>query len=145
MMFGGFCRRAPSNLFCSDGWYSAFPHFFVVPLQWLILNDSEPWAFWWEVEGNLKKLHEASLSNASNDLTAFYQSTKNRTSQCASSFAISIQQIRRFINRPFKNQYLFCDRFLIAPVKAIKKYPRYISLKETWYYLYSESFMNGRE
>lgn len=140
---GGFAGESSKSLFARWMSIAAFAPLFRAHSM-INTNDSEPWAFGEEVEEisrNYMKLRYRMLPTI---YSAFYQSTKTGL-PLASSLAISYPTDSQIYLSAFQNQYLFCDRFLIAPVESYKEIAKAYLPEGEWYYLYSDKVYAGRE
>jgi alpha-glucosidase len=140
---GGFAGEPSKSLFARWMSIAAFSPLFRAHSM-INTNDSEPWAFGEEVEEisrNYMKLRYRMLPTI---YSAFYQSTKTGL-PIASSLAISYPTDSQIYLTAFQNQYLFCDRFLIAPVESYKEISKVYLPEGEWYYLYSDKVYDGRK
>lgn len=140
---GGFAGESSKSLFARWMSIAAFAPLFRAHSM-INSNDSEPWAFGEEVEEisrNYMKLRYRMLPTI---YSAFYQSTKTGL-PIASSLAISYPTDSQIYLTAFQNQYLFCDRFLIAPVESYKEISKVYLPEGEWYYLYSDKVYDGRK
>jgi alpha-glucosidase len=140
---GGFAGESSKSLFARWMSIAAFSPLFRAHSM-INTTDSEPWAFGEEVEEisrNYMKLRYRLLPTI---YSAFYQSTKTGL-PLASSLAISYPADAQIYLSAFQNQYLFCDRFLIAPVESYKEISKAYLPKGEWYYLYSDKVYGGSE
>ena len=140
---GGFAGESSKSLFARWMSIAAFAPLFRAHSM-INTNDSEPWAFGEEVEEisrNYMKLRYRMLPTI---YSAFYQSTKTGL-PLASSLAISYPTDSQIYLSAFQNQYLFCDRFLIAPVESHIEISKVYLPEGEWYYFYSDKVYTGRE
>jgi alpha-glucosidase len=140
---GGFAGESSKSLFARWMSIAAFAPLFRAHSM-INTNDSEPWAFGEEVEEisrNYMKLRYRMLPTI---YSAFYLSTKTGL-PLASSLAISYPTDSEIYLSAFQNQYLFCDRFLIAPVESHIEISKVYLPEGEWYYFYSDKVYTGRE
>jgi alpha-glucosidase len=105
-------------------------------------NDAEPWAFGEEVEEisrNYMKLRYRLLPTI---YSAFYEATQSGL-PLVSSLAIDYPNDENIYSSAFQNQYLFCNRFLVAPVESYKEITKIYLPEGQWYYLYSDQLAEG--
>jgi len=139
---GGFAGESSKSLFARWMSIAAFAPLYRAHSM-INTNDSEPWAFGEEVEEisrNYMKLRYRLLPTI---YSTFYQSTKTGL-PIASSLAISYPNDLQIYQSAFQNQYLFCDRFLIAPVESYKEITKVYLPEGEWYYLYSDQAFSGK-
>ncbi|MHA7128246.1 glycoside hydrolase family 31 protein [Algoriphagus namhaensis] len=138
---GGFAGEASKSLFARWMSIAAFSPFYRAHSM-INTNDSEPWAFGEEVEEisrNYMKLRYQLLPTI---YSSFYQSTLDGR-PISASLAVSYAEDETIYSSAFQNQYIFCDRFLVAPVESTKELTKIYLPKGTWYNLFSGEKLSG--
>ncbi|MFC3881710.1 glycoside hydrolase family 31 protein [Algoriphagus namhaensis] len=139
---GGFAGEASKSLFARWMSIATFSPFFRAHSM-INSNDAEPWAFGEEVEEisrNYMKLRYKLLPTL---YSSFYSSSKNGQ-PISASLAVDYPQDERIYLSDFQNEYIFCDRFLVAPVESTKEIMKVYLPAGTWYSLYSDEKFEGR-
>jgi len=138
---GGFAGEASRSLFARWMSIAAFSPLYRAHSM-INSCDAEPWAFGEEVEEiskNYMKLRYRLLPTIYN---AFYEATQSGL-PLVSSLAINYSNENEVFSTSFQNQYLFCNRFLVAPVESYKEITKVYLPKGDWYYLYSDQVYTG--
>lgn len=140
---GGFAGEATKSLFARWMSIAAFSPLFRAHSM-INSNDAEPWAFGEEVEEisrNYMKLRYRLLPTI---YSSFFQSTESGL-PLAKSLAIDYPYDNKIYESAFQNQYIFCDKILIAPVESTKEITKVYLPEGDWYYLYDGTIHKGKQ
>ncbi len=138
---GGFAGESTKSLFARWMSIGAFAPLYRAHSM-INSMDAEPWAFGEEVEEisrNYMKLRYRLLPTI---YSAFYQATLTGL-PIASSLAIAFSKDQEIFRTAYQNEYLFCNRLLVAPVKSTEEISKVYLPEGNWYYLYSDEFYTG--
>jgi alpha-glucosidase len=138
---GGFAGEASKSLFARWMSIAAFSPLYRAHSM-INTNDAEPWAFGEEVEEisrNYMKLRYRLLPTI---YSAFYEATQSGL-PLVRSLAIDYPNDELIYSSAFQNQYLFCNRFLVAPVESFKEITKVYLPEGQWYYMYSDQLSEG--
>jgi alpha-glucosidase len=140
---GGFAGEATKSLFARWMSIAAFSPLYRAHSM-INSNDAEPWAFGEEVEEisrNYMKLRYKLLPTI---YSSYHQSTFSGL-PLAKSLAIDYPYDKKIYETAFQNQYVFCDRILVAPVESTKEITKVYLPEGDWYYLYDGTKHNGKQ
>jgi alpha-glucosidase len=140
---GGFAGEATKSLFARWMSIAAFSPLYRAHSM-INSNDAEPWAFGEEVEEisrNYMKLRYKLLPTI---YSSYYQSTFSGL-PLAKSLAIDYPYDKKIYETAFQNQYIFCDRILVAPVESTKEITKVYLPEGDWYYLYDGNKHKGKQ
>jgi alpha-glucosidase len=140
---GGFAGEASKSLFARWMSIAVFSPLFRAHSM-INSNDAEPWAFGEEVEEisrNYMKLRYKLLPTI---YSSFYQSSINGL-PLAKSLAIDYPHDNHIYNSAFQNQYIFCDKLLIAPVESTKEITKVYLPEGDWYFMYNSKLHQGSQ
>lgn len=140
---GGFAGEATKSLFARWMSIAAFSPLYRAHSM-INSNDAEPWAFGEEVEEisrNYMKLRYKLLPTI---YSSYYQSTFSGL-PLAKSLAIDYPYDKKIYETAFQNQYVFCDRILVAPVESTKEITKVYLPEGDWYYLYDGTKHKGKQ
>lgn len=140
---GGFAGEASKSLFARWMSIATFSPFYRAHSM-INSNDAEPWAFGEEVEEISKNYMKLRYKLLPTLYSSFYSSSKNGQ-PISASLAVDYPQDESIYLSDFQNEYIFCDRFLVAPVESTKEIMKVYLPAGSWYSLYSdEKFEGGR-
>ena len=140
---GGFAGESTKSLFARWMSIAAFSPLYRAHSM-INSNDAEPWAFGEEVEEisrNYMKLRYKLLPTI---YSSFYQSTLSGL-PLAKSLAIEYPHDKKIYETAFQNQYIFCDKILVAPVESTKEITKVYLPEGDWYYLYDGTKHKGKQ
>jgi alpha-glucosidase len=140
---GGFAGESTKSLFARWMSIGAFAPFYRAHSM-INSNDAEPWAFGEEVEEisrNYMKLRYRLLPTL---YGKFYSSTISGL-PISESLAIQYPLDENIYLTAFQNEYLFCEAFLVAPVKSTKVITKVYLPEGDWYYLFSDRKHAGNQ
>ncbi|WP_194973126.1 glycoside hydrolase family 31 protein [Aquiflexum lacus] len=140
---GGFAGEATKSLFARWMSIAVFSPLFRAHSM-INSSDAEPWAFGEEVEEisrNYMKLRYKLLPTI---YSSFYQSTKTGL-PLSKSLAIDYPHDNKIYLTEFQNQYIFCDKILVAPVKSTKEITKVFLPEGDWYYMYNSQKHHGHQ
>lgn len=140
---GGFAGEATKSLYARWMSIGAFTPLFRAHSM-INSNDAEPWAFGEEVEEICRNYIKLRYKLLPTIYSKFLESSQNGL-PISSSLAITYPQDPKIYQSAFQNQYLFCDRFLVAPVESTKEITKVYLPKGNWYSLYSDEFLIGEK
>lgn len=138
---GGFAGNTHPNLFARWISIAAFAPLFRAHSM-INSNDSEPWAFGEEVEDIARNYIKLRYKMLPSIYAAFYQSQANGL-PIAKSLAIDYAFDDKVYHEGYENQYLFCDRWLVAPVVSYKDVTKVYFPAGKWYYFYTGQVYEG--
>ncbi len=138
---GGFAGEASKSLFARWMSIAAFSPFYRAHSM-INSNDAEPWAFGEEVEEISKNYMKLRYKLLPTIYSAFYEASDSGKTISA-SLAIDYSNEENIYASEFENQYIFCDRFLVAPVESTKEIMRVYLPKGNWTSLYSDEKYEG--
>lgn len=140
---GGFAGEASKSLFARWMSIATFSPFYRAHSM-INSNDAEPWAFGEEVEEISRNYMKLRYRLMPTIYSAFYVSSQNGR-PISSSLAIDYPMDEKIYLSDFQNEYIFCDRFLVAPVESTKEITKVYLPEGIWYSLYSdEKYQGGR-
>ena len=140
---GGFAGEATKSLFARWMSIAVFSPLFRAHSM-INSNDAEPWAFGEEVEEisrNYMKLRYKLLPTI---YSSFFQSTKSGL-PLAKSLAVEYPYDDNIYKSAFQNQYIFCDKLMVAPVESTKEITKVYLPEGEWYFLYDSKFHQGSQ
>ncbi|EOZ98323.1 Alpha-glucosidase [Indibacter alkaliphilus LW1] len=140
---GGFAGEASKALFARWMSIATFSPFYRAHSM-INSNDAEPWSFGEEVEEisrNYMKLRYRLLPTL---YSSFYQSSLDGL-PISKSLAIDYAHDHIIYDSAFQNEYIFCDRLLIAPVESTKEITKVYLPEGDWYYLYDSRLHKGNQ
>ncbi|WP_114750818.1 glycoside hydrolase family 31 protein [Pleomorphovibrio marinus] len=140
---GGFAGNTHPNLFARWVSIAAFSPLFRAHSM-INSNDSEPWAFGEEVEEISRNYIKFRYEILPTLYSAFYQSHQDGL-PIARSLAIDYSFDDKIYHGDFENQYLFCNKWLIAPVVSFKEVTKVYFPEGIWYYLYTDKLFHGNQ
>ncbi|MBT0810585.1 glycoside hydrolase family 31 protein [Litoribacter ruber] len=105
-------------------------------------NDAEPWAFGEEVEEISRNYIKLRYKLLPTIYSAFYRSTLTGL-PLTESLAIQYSQDPNVFDSKFQDQYIFCDAFLVAPVKSTRDIAKVYLPKGDWYYFFNDQHHKG--
>ncbi len=138
---GGFAGESSKSLFARWMSIAAFSPLYRAHSM-INSNDAEPWAFGEEVEEISRNYMNLRYQLLPTIYAAFYEASQTGL-PLVSSLAIDYPDDLSIYSSAFQNQYLFCNRFLVAPVESFKEITKVYLPKGKWYYLYSDQIYNG--
>jgi alpha-glucosidase len=138
---GGFAGESSRSLFARWMSIAAFSPLYRAHSM-INSCDAEPWAFGEEVEEISKNYMMLRYRLLPTIYSAFYEATQSGL-PLVSSLAIDYSDENKVFSTSFQNQYLFCNRFLVAPVESYKEIIKVYLPKGHWYYLYSDQVYSG--
>ncbi|HSF55920.1 MAG TPA: glycoside hydrolase family 31 protein [Algoriphagus sp.] len=140
---GGFAGEACKSLFARWMSIGTFAPFYRAHSM-INSKDAEPWAFGEEVEEISRGYMKLRYRLLPTLYSKFYSSTQTGL-PLAESLAIQSTHDQNIYHSAFQNQYLFCDSFLVAPVKSTLEITKVYLPKGEWYYLYSDQKHSGNQ
>lgn len=138
---GGFAGEASKSLYARWMSIGAFTPLFRAHSM-INTKDAEPWAFGEEVEEISKNYIKLRYKLLPTIYSKFFESSQNGL-PINSSLAISYSLDPKIYQTAYQNQFLFCDRFLVAPVESTKEITKIYLPEGTWYSLFSDEFFTG--
>ncbi|WP_268035284.1 glycoside hydrolase family 31 protein [Algoriphagus sp. PAP.12] len=138
---GGFAGEASKSLYARWMSIGAFTPLFRAHSM-INTKDAEPWAFGEEVEEISRNYIKLRYKLLPTIYSKFFESSQNGL-PINSSLAISYSLDPKIYQTAYQNQFLFCDRFLVAPVESTKEITKIYLPEGTWYSLYSDEFFTG--
>lgn len=140
---GGFCGESSKALFAR--WMSIATFAPLYRAHSMInSNDAEPWSFGEEVEEisrNYMKLRYRMLPTL---YSSFHKSTADGL-PIAKSLAVDFPHDPYVYESAYQNQYIFCDRLLVAPVESTKEIAKVYLPEGEWFYLYNDRKYLGNQ
>lgn len=140
---GGFAGEATKSLFARWMSIAVFSPLFRAHSM-INSSDAEPWAFGEEVEEisrNYMKLRYRLLPTI---YGSFHQSTLTGL-PLAKSLAVDYPHNKNIYLTAFQNQYIFCDKILVAPVESTIEITKVYLPEGDWYYMYDSQFHKGHQ
>lgn len=140
---GGFAGESSKSLFARWMSIGAFSPLYRAHSM-INSNDAEPWAFGEEVEEisrNYMKLRYRLLPTI---YSSFHKAVETGL-PLVSSLAINYPLDEKIYHSAYQNEYIFCDRFLVAPVESYKEIIKAYLPEGNWYYLYSDKPFSGNQ
>lgn len=140
---GGFAGESSKSLFARWISIGAFSPLFRAHSM-INSNDAEPWAFGEEVEEICRNYMKLRYRLIPTIYSSFYKATVTGL-PLVSSLAISYPLDEKIYQSAYQNEYIFCDRFLVAPVESYKEITKVYLPKGNWYSLFSDTAYSGEK
>lgn len=107
-------------------------------------NVSEPWAFGEEIEQIAKNYIRLRYKLMPTIYTAFFNSFESGV-PVSKSLSIDYSFDDKVYHGSFENQYLFCDRLLVAPVESFKEITKVYLPEGVWYHFFTGEKLEGNQ
>lgn len=140
---GGFAGESSKSLFARWVSIGAFSPLFRAHSM-INSNDAEPWAFGEEVEEVCRNYMKLRYRLIPTIYSSFYKAASTGL-PLVSSLAISYPLDEKIFQSAYQNEYIFCDRFLVAPVESYKEITKIYLPKGNWYSLFSDTVYSGEQ
>lgn len=140
---GGFAGESSKSLFARWVSIGAFSPLFRAHSM-INSNDAEPWAFGEEVEEVCRNYMKLRYRLIPTIYSSFYKAASTGL-PLVSSLAISYPLDEKIYQSAYQNEYIFCDRFLVAPVESYKEITKIYLPKGNWYSLFSDTVYSGEQ